>query len=325
MGGRRGGAAQSVKMTIDVAPRAWHSWLTGSGIALMVASVLIAPMIDIFSKLATDTLPAAEITAGRFIVQTALMLPFAFMRGRLFSRSWKHAGFHFIRGVILTIGMIAFVLALKSMPVADAIAIFFVEPAILTLMSGIFLREHIGWAKIAACATGFAGSLLVIQPSFSEFGLVSLLPVVTAVTVAIFLLITRMLARLEDPWSMQFQSSFWALLASIMILVVGEGSGSTVFDPVMPDLEALGYMAGVGLAATVAGIFSAYAYRAAPASVLAPLQYLEIVSAATLAYMVFGDFPDALKWLGIAIIIGSGVFIIIRGEHRVQPAPETAI
>jgi drug/metabolite transporter (DMT)-like permease len=312
-------------MTTDTAPRAWHDWLTGSGVALMVASVLVAPMIDIFAKLATATAPVAEITAGRFVVQTALMLPFALARGRLFSRSLRHAMFHVLRGVILTIGMIAFVLALKSMPVADAIAIFFVEPAILTLMSGIFLREHIGWQKVAACAAGFAGSLLVIQPSFAEFGLISLLPVITAITVATFILLTRMLSQVEDPWSMQFQSSFWALCTCIVILSLGEGSGSDIFDPVMPDLTTTIYIGGVGVAATVSGILGAYAYRAAPASVLAPLQYLEIVSAATAAYLVFGDFPDALKWLGIFIIIGSGVFIIFRGVDKTPPGPETAI
>lgn len=312
-------------MSIQLASLSWRDRFAGSGVALMVASVMVAPMIDIFAKLATATVPAAEITLGRFIVQAALMLPFAMMRGRVFSRSVKHASLHLLRGLILTIGMISFVYALKSMPIADAIAIFFVEPAILTLMSAIFLREHIGWKKITACATGFAGSLLVIQPSFSEFGLISLLPVVTAVTVATFILITRALAHLEDPWSMQFQSSFWAIIVSSVILFAGEGSGSDIIDPVMPDIRALVLMACVGMAAALAGIFGAYAYRAAPASVLAPLQYLEIVSAAILAYFVFGDFPDALKWLGIAIIVASGVFIILRGEDRAGPAPDATM
>ena len=303
----------------------WRDRLAGSGVALMVASVIVAPMIDVFSKLATATMPAAEITLGRFVVQAALMLPFALMRGRLFSRSLKHASLHVLRGLILTIGMISFVFALKSMPIADAIAIFFVEPAILTLMSGVFLREEIGWKKITACATGFAGSLLVIQPSFSQFGLVSLLPVVTAVTVATFILLTRALAHIEDPWSMQFQSSFWAIWIAIAILFIGEGTGSEVIDPVMPDTQSLVFMSCVGIAAALSGILGAYAYRAAPASVLAPLQYFEIVSAAIVAYFVFGDFPDALKWLGIVIIIASGMFIILKGGERSAPAPDTAI
>jgi S-adenosylmethionine uptake transporter len=312
-------------MSLSAASVSWRHQFAASGVALMVASVVIAPMIDVFSKLATATVPAAEITLGRFIVQAALMLPFAMMRGRVFSRSLKLASLHMLRGLILTIGMIAFVFALKSMPIADAIAIFFVEPAILTLMSGVFLREEIGWKKITACATGFAGSLLVIQPSFSQFGLVSLLPVVTAFTVATFILLTRALAHVEDPWSMQFQSSFWAIGIAVVILWLGEGTGSAIIDPVMPDGRSLIYMGCVGIAAAVSGILGAYAYRAAPASILAPLQYFEIVSASVVAYFVFGDFPDALKWLGILIIIGSGVFIIVKGGERTTPSPETTI
>jgi drug/metabolite transporter (DMT)-like permease len=312
-------------MNVSAAQLPWRDRLAGSGVFLMVVSVVIAPMIDIFSKLATATVPAAEITLGRFVVQAVLMLPFAAMRGPLFSRSPVHAGLHMLRGLILTVGMVAFVFALKSMPIADAIAIFFVEPAMLTLMSGVFLREHIGWKKITACATGFAGSLLVIQPSFSQFGLVALLPVVTAFTVAVFILLTRALAHVEDPWAVQFQSSFWAIGVSALILVLGEGTGSDVIDPVMPDLHSLIYVAGVGIAAALSGIFGAYAYRAAPASILAPLQYFEIVSASILAYFVFGDFPDALKWLGIAIIIASGLFIIVKGGARAAPAPEATI
>jgi drug/metabolite transporter (DMT)-like permease len=311
-------------MAYTAAPLGWRHRLAGSGVVLMIASVVIAPLIDVFSKLASATIPAAEITLGRFIIQAGLMLPFALMRGRLFSRSLKHAAIHALRGLILTVGMISFVLALKSMPIADAIAIFFVEPAILTILSGIFLREHIGWQKITACATGFGGSLLVIQPSFSEFGLVALLPVVTAFTVAIFILLTRALAHLEDPWSMQFQSSFWAVLIAAIILMLGEGTGSSIIDPVMPDLHSLILMVCVGIAAALSGIFGAYAYRAAPASILAPLQYFEIVSASILAYFVFGDFPDALKWVGIAIIIASGVFIIVKGGDKKPAAMEVA-
>ena len=289
-----------------------------TGIMLMCVSVFLAPLIDIFSKLATSTIPAGEITAARFLFQTLFVLPFALRRGKLFSAAPRQVFFHALRGLLIVVGMTAFAATLRVMPVADAIAIFFVEPAILTLMSGIFLKETISRNKIIACATGFAGSLLVIQPSFSQFGLISLLPVVTAFTVALFLLLTRMLAADEDPWSMQFQSSVWGLAISAMLLAIGHLLAIPIYDPVMPGPASVLYLAGVGLSATVAGILSIYAYRATPASVLAPLQYLEIVSACIFAYWVFGDFPDLLKWVGILIIIGSGLFIIWR-ERRAAP------
>jgi S-adenosylmethionine uptake transporter len=292
------------------------SVLPSAGIVLMCASVLTAPLIDVFSKLSVVSIPAGQVTAARFLFQALFVLPFVLTRGPLFSRSLRQTFFHFLRGLLIVIGMTVYTYALKTMPVADAMAIFFVEPAILTLMSGIFLKEHVSRNKIIACATGFAGSLLVIQPSFSQFGWVSLLPIVTAFTVATFLLLTRMLSSSEDPWSMQFQSSVWGLVVASLLLVVGHLAEIPLYDPAIPELRTVIYLACLGLSATVAGILSIYAYRATPASVLAPLQYLEIVTACIVAYWVFGDFPNPMKWVGIAIIIGSGLFIIWREDKQ---------
>ena len=291
--------------------------LPSAGIVLMCASVLTAPMIDVFSKLAVAAVPAGEVTAFRFLFQGLFVLPFALTRGPLFSSSLRLTLLHFLRGLLVVVGMTVYTYALKTMPVADAIAIFFVEPAILTLMSGLILKEHISRNKIIACATGFGGSLMVIQPSFSQFGWVSLLPVITAFTVATFLLLTRMSAKSENPWSMQFQSSVWGLMLTSLLLTAGHFFEMPLYDPMIPDGITIVYLAGVGLSATVAGILSVYAYRATAASVLAPLQYLEIVTACIVAYWVFGDFPNALKWLGIVVIIGSGLFIIWREDKPV--------
>jgi S-adenosylmethionine uptake transporter len=291
--------------------------LPSVGIVLMCGSVLTAPMIDVFSKLAVASVPAGEVTAARFLFQSLFVLPFVLMRdGPLISPLPRQNLLHFLRGLLIVVGMTVYTYALKTVPVADAIAIFFVEPAILTLMSGLFLKEHIGANKIIACATGFGGSLLVIQPSFNQFGWVSLLPVVTAFTVATFLLLTRISARTEEPWSMQFQSSLWGLLVTAFLLIGGHFARIPLYDPVTPDLRTIALLAGLGLSATISGILSVYAYRATPASVLAPLQYLEIVTACIVAFWVFGDFPDLLKWTGIVIIVASGLFIIWREDKQ---------
>ena len=290
------------------------------GLALMLLSVLFSPLIDIFAKLAIATVPSAEITAARFAVQALCMLPVVIWRKNLADLSWRQTFYHAIRGAIITISMISFVATLKYMSVADAIAIFFVEPIILTILSSIFLGEAIGWRRYTACGVGFFGAILIIQPSFQEVGFVALLPVVSAVCIAISAMMNRALAQREDPWVMQFQMGLWGLLFCAVILYIGEGSGSDVFDPVMPSALAFFYLGGVGVMAAIAGILGVYAYRAAPASTLAPLQYFEIVSATIFAWLVFGDFPDALKWLGILIIIASGLYIIWR-ERRFASRP----
>ncbi|WP_426227601.1 DMT family transporter [Pararhizobium sp. DWP3-4] len=287
------------------------------GLTLMVIAVLISPLIDIFAKLAITTIPSAEITAVRFVLQMIFILPVVIFRGTLFDLTWKKTGLHMLRGGLLVVTMLSFITTLKAMEVADAIAIFFVEPIILTILGSIFLKETIGWRRYTACGVGFFGALLVIQPSMQEVGWIALLPIVSAFGLAIFLLVTRLVAQNEDPWSMQFHAGVWGAVFCGILLYIGDGSGSEIFDPVVPDTTAGLYLLGVGVTATISGVLGVYAYRAAPASVLAPLQYLEIVSATIFGWLVFGHLPDALKWLGIAIIISSGLYIIWR-ERRVN-------
>lgn len=293
------------------------------GLTLMVIAVLISPLIDIFAKLAISTVPSAQITAVRFVLQVIFILPVVLVRGTILDLTWKKTGLHMLRGGLLVVTMLSFITTLKAMEVADAIAIFFVEPIILTILGSIFLKETIGWRRYTACAVGFFGALLVIQPSMQEVGWIALLPIVSAFGLAVFLLVTRLVAQNEDPWSMQFHAGIWGALFCGILLYCGEGSGSGIFDPVVPDMTANLYLLGVGVTATISGVLGVYAYRAAPASVLAPLQYLEIVSATIFGWLVFGDLPDALKWLGIAIIIASGLYIIWR-ERKINKSASIA-
>lgn len=293
------------------------------GLTLMVIAVLISPLIDIFAKLAITTVPSAQITAVRFVLQVIFILPVVLIRGTLLDLTWKKTGLHMLRGGLLVVTMLSFITTLKAMEVADAIAIFFVEPIILTILGSIFLKETIGWRRYTACAVGFFGALLVIQPSMQEVGWIALLPIVSAFGLAVFLLVTRLVAQNEDPWSMQFHAGIWGAIFCGILLFFGEGTGSQIFDPVIPDMTASLYLLGVGVTATISGVLGVYAYRAAPASVLAPLQYLEIVSATIFGWLVFGDLPDALKWLGIAIIIASGLYIIWR-ERKINKSASIA-
>ncbi|MBC7150335.1 MAG: DMT family transporter [Rhizobium sp.] len=290
------------------------------GLLLMVAAVLIAPFIDIFSKLATETTSPMEITAVRFFFQMVFMLPIFVWRQTLPRFSRTNTRYHVARGGLIALSMVCYVTALSVMSVADAVAIFFIEPIILTVLSSIFLKETIGWRRYTACAVGFCGALLIIQPSFEQVGFIALLPAVSALCVAIFAILTRKLAHREDPWSMQIETGFWGLVISAAAIALFGQSMPSIFAPSLPDLTSMMWMTSVGLAAAISGIFGVYAYRSAPASTLAPLQYLEIVTTTIFGWLVFRDFPDPIKWLGIAIIIGSGLFIIWR-ERRFTSKP----
>lgn len=291
-----------------------------NGLGLMVIAMLVAPFIDVFSKLATSSASPTLITTGRFLFQAIFMLPFVIMNGTWREFSWRLSGYHAIRAAIITVSMICFVATLAVMQVADAVAIFFVEPIILTVLASVFLKETIGWRRYTACAVGFLGAMIVIRPSFEMVGPIAVLPVVTAFCIAVFALMTRALSQRENPWAMQFQMSLWGLPICGLLLAFGGVSGIDFLEPSLPSAMTLTWIACVGLAAALSGILAVYAYRVAPASVLAPLQYLEIVSATLFGWLVFGDFPDPIKWLGIAIIIGSGLYIVWR-ERRFSSKP----
>ena len=290
------------------------------GLALMFVSVLLSPLIDIFSKLAAVTVPPIEVTAARFVLQCLFALPMILWQRSWTKGTWRQTGIHAIRGGLLALSMISFVTTLTVMEVADAIAIFFVEPIILTILSSIFLKETIGWRRYTACGVGFFGALLIIQPSFAEVGFVALLPIVTALCIAIHVMLTRVVSLREEAWSMQFKTGLWGMLFSLLMLEIGRRLGVPSFEPVLPDMIAVLHLLGVGITAAVTGILSVYAYRAVPASTLAPLQYFEIVSATIFGWLVFGNFPNALKWLGILIIMASGLYILWR-ERRFASKP----
>ncbi len=291
-----------------------------TGMLLMFAAMMIAPLLDIFSKLATAHIPSTGIALVRFVLQSLFMLPAVLWRGSLTEISWRQTAFHAVRGGMLALSMVCYVTALKYMAVADAVAIFFVEPMMLTILSSIFLGEVIGWRRYMACAIGFGGAMLIIQPSFGEIGAVALLPVVTAFCVAVFAIMTRLRAHREDPWAMQLQTGIWGgIFCTITLSAMGDAERMHL-SAIAANANLLWQLLAVGLAATLTGILSTYAYRSAPASTLAPMQYFEIVSATILAWYVFGDFPDAVKWLGIAIIMGSGLYILWR-ERKTASAP----
>jgi drug/metabolite transporter (DMT)-like permease len=282
------------------------------GIMLMLGFCLTAPLIDVASKLAAATLPVGQITTARFIVQAAIMAPICLaLRYPLTlprAALWQLTQ----RAFFLIASTYCFVAAVQVMPIADALAIAFVEPFILLILGRLLFQDEVGPRRIMACVVGFAGSLLVIQPSLAAFGLVALYPLGTAFSFAAYMLVTRSLSRRMHPIPMQLHTATVAAAICLPVMVLSNGTGITTLDPVMPQGIAWVWVCGVGVASAIAHLMMTYALRMAPTSTLAPLHYLEIVSAVAFGYLIFSDFPNTLTWVGIGIIVASGLYIIWR-------------
>ncbi len=278
----------------------------------MLAFCMLAPLLDVASKLAASTIPVGQIVTARFLVQGALMAPVALIMGLSLRLSRRELGLISLRAVFLMLSTYSFVAAISEMPIADALAIAFVEPFILLVLGRLLFGDEVGPRRIAASAVGFLGALLVIQPSFAVFGLVALWPLGTALFFAFYMLSTRQVSGFMHPVTIQLHTSWTGLLILLPIMFIFNGSGVATLDPVMPKGLAWLWLFGVGFWAGVSHIFMTYALKFAPSATLAPLHYLEIVAAVALGYWVFGDFPNALTWAGIGVIVLSGLYVIHR-------------
>jgi len=290
---------------------------TTLGIAFMVAFALVAPIMDAFAKATPDYIPVMEILGFRFGIQVLLLLPVALVLGIAHRPRAPEIGLHLVRGFLIMAATGLFFAAVREMPLANAIAIFFVEPFILTLLGALFLGEAVGLRRIMACTVGFGGALLVIQPSFSELGFVALYPLGTALCFALYMVMTRSMAQRLSPITLQAYTAIAASALILPMLFAFNGTGNTALDPAMPHGLAVYTLLGVGVVSTVSHLFISLALKFAPATTIAPLQYLEIVAATSLGYFVFSDIPDALTFIGIAIIVGAGLYVFAR-ERRAE-------
>ncbi|WP_371224924.1 DMT family transporter [Roseovarius sp. 2305UL8-3] len=295
---------------------------TTLGILFMIGFAMIAPVMDAFAKATPAYIPVMQILAFRFGIQLLSLMPIALALKMMHRPDLRECGLHLMRALLIVVATGLFFTAVRYMPIANAIAIFFVEPFVLTLLGGLILREEVGPRRIIACIVGFAGAILVIQPSFQDLGVVALFPLGTALCFAFYMIMTRQMAKRIHPIALQSYTAFAACVIVIPLLTVFDGSGNELLDPAMPYGFAIVTLIGVGVISTLSHLCISFALRLAPAATIAPLQYLEIVAATALGYWFFDDFPDALTWLGITIIVASGLFVFMREralQQRISP------
>ena len=297
-------------MPASSAPGQNHS----AAMALMVVAMLLLPGIDAIAKWLSHAVPATQIAWSRFAVQTLCLMPFALqISGYLQVQDML---LHALRGILLAVTTVVFFTALAFLPMADAIGIFFVEPLILTILAKFVLYEDVGWRRAVAVVIGLCGALLVIQPGYSSFGWATLLPIIAAIAFAVYLLLTRKLALRDDPMRMQFLSGVAGVVFMSAVLAFGQLSSLSALHPVWPSLGEWGLLILLGLVATFGHLLVVHAFKRAPAGLLAPFQYLEIVSATVLGFVLFDDFPSPMTFCGIAIIVGAGLYVFHRERVR---------
>lgn len=280
-----------------------------AGVGLMLAAMAILPLIDVIAKkLGQAGMPILIVVWARALFGGMMTLPFALCAEGRRAFHPQRPLHHLARAALLFGATFLFFNALKHLPIADALAIFFVNPLVIVVLSALLLGERVGPRRWAAVAVGFVGTLIIIRPGMVAINPGTLYALGAGVSLGSYFVMTRHIAGAADAMVLTFQTSaIGAALMTLGLPFVWQG----------PDPLQWLMLAGLGVIATLGHVLITKAYEHGEASLLAPLAFTEIIMATLVGWWFFGDLPDRWTLLGVAILIASAIYISVR-ERRAK-------
>ncbi len=272
-------------------------------IILNLSAWVMLPIMDGFAKYLSSTLPVLQITWSRYFFTVVIVLPIMFFFFKKNLKWTEKPKLQLIRGLLLFCANILFFYSISVISLAKALTLAFIAPLIVTILSPILLNEKVGFRRWAAVIIGFIGSLIVLRPGFVEINLASVAALGTGFLYGIYLIVTRKLHNSDHP-----------LLTLLLTGVVGAIIGSMIVPAVwvQPTITEWYMMFAIGFFASIGHLLLILSLRYADASKLAPFGYFEIITNIIIGYYYFNHFPDNWTFIGLFVIISSGVYIFRR-------------
>lgn len=282
------------------------------GIGLMLSAMAVLPFLDAIAKyLGQQGVPVMQIVWARLFFGAFLTMPFALRlagpRGLIPNMPLMHT----VRAALMIAATGFFFAGLHYLSIADTLAIFFVQPLIVTMLSPLVLGETVGLRRWSAVIIGFIGTLIIIRPGFQELNPGVFLALGSGASLAIYLLLTRRIAGSAPAMVTTFYTSLMgAIITSVIVLFVWQ----------TPTPEQWMFFVLLSAIANGGHFLIIRAYDHAEASLLAPLAYTEMIMATIVGWYVFGDFPDMWTFIGVGILIACAIYISWRERvRRVEP------
>ncbi len=288
-----------------------------------LAAVFCFAINDAVIKFLSGDYPLYQVMFVRSLVGLvfviAVLVPLTGTRAML---KTKRLPVHLLRGLCVVFANFCFFLALAALPLADAVAIFFISPLLITVFSVIFLREYVGSRRWAAILLGLVGVLIVVRPGTSAFQIASVLPMAAAVGYALLHILTRRIGATENATAMVFYIQTTFLIVSATAgLALGHGGFDTFDHPsavflfrawVWPAGSDFALMVFSGIVTSIGGYMIGQAYRQSEAALVAPFEYIALPLSVVFGIVLFAEIPDGVAFAGIALILVSGLVLIWR-------------
>jgi drug/metabolite transporter (DMT)-like permease len=289
-----------------------------TGIALMCGAVALFAVLDTTAKYLSAQMPTAQIVAARYL--TAFVLAFALVNPITHPRLavTRRLSMQVIRSVLMLATTMLNFIAVRYLQLDQTLSIMFSAPFIVALLAGPFLGERLDWRRWTAICVGFCGVLLVTRPGLGGIHPAALLMLGAAICYAVYGIMTRALARTDSNETTLFYTNLVGAIVMVPVLPFVWTPPQDALSWVLTAI--LGFLGGLGHYLLILG------HRLAPASVLSPFIYSQMIWMITLGYLVFGDVPSGWTLAGAAIVIASGLYLIHRERRRViPPAPDVVV
>lgn len=274
---------------------------------LIMAAVLLFAVMDSISKYLTQFYPVLNVVWARYLLHTLLVVIALGPRLGLSLVRTRRPGIQVARGALLTAATLFFVAAIKHMPIAEATAIQFLAPLLVTAMAVVVLKEKVELARWVAIVCGFIGVLIIIRPGSGVFTWASLLPLATAACFASYQILTRRLAGVENSYTSLF---YTGLVGAVLLSIPLPYAWSPPQSGAHLALFAL-----IGILGGLGHLILIKAYDLAPASSLAPFSYTQLIWVTAAGYLAFDNIPDFWSFAGMAILMASGIYTAMH-QHR---------
>ena len=287
---------------------------TLTGILMMVLAESLFSVSDATAKHLSADFHVVQILWTRYMVQMALVLSLAPWVGLGRIVRTERPLLQLSRSALVLAAALCFVSAIRFIPLTDAYSVIFVAPLMVPALSIPILGERVGWRRWAAILGGFAGVLIVIRPGMGVVHPAAFLVLVTASCFALYQVLTRMMSDRDSPLTMLFHGT---LLGAVVL------SFAVPFAWTAPSVRDWGVIAILGATEALGGLCLIRALALAPASLLAPFAYVQIVWGTSLGYLLFGDVPDGPTLVGAAVVVASGLYVLYREGLTGRPQAPT--
>jgi S-adenosylmethionine uptake transporter len=298
-------------------------------IVLVAFGIGIFSLQDVIIRWMGDSYPAFQIVFIRGLVAMIPIGAMVYFSGGFSTLNVRNPWLNVLRGALGMVSCTAYYMALVAMPIAEATAIFFVSPLIVTLFSVLFLKETVGVRRWLAVLVGFAGVVVILRPGAGLISPVVALPLLASLTYATSSILTRRIGKSQTGASLAFLSmAVFVVFSGLAGTMIGDGRFATLDHPSAAFLlRAWSFpsafdgllMVICGLIAAVGFFCLAQAYRVAPASVVAPFEFIAMPLAMFWGVLLWAEYPSPTTIAGVLLIVGSGIYVLNREAVRKQP------